>query len=73
MKELIAIGIGMSVFVGIGAGIGTGLATAKAVESVARQPEASGKITTLLALGSAFSEATAVYGFIIAFLLLSKL
>lgn len=73
MTGLLAIGIGMSVLVGAAAGIGTSLATSKAVESAARQPEASGKITTLLALGCAFSEATAVYGFIIAFLMIAKL
>ena len=45
MSSLIAIGAAIAVLTGIGAGIGIGLATSKAVESVARQPEADGKIT----------------------------
>ena len=64
----LAIGAGIAVFTGIGAGIGIGIATAKATEAVARQPEAEGKIMKLLLLGCALAEATAVYGFVIAFL-----
>ena len=41
-----ALGAAIAVLVGIGAAIGIGNATAKAVEGIARQPEASGKITT---------------------------
>ena len=37
---LIAIGAAIAVLTGIGAGIGIGLATSKAVEAIARQPEA---------------------------------
>ena len=65
-----AIGAGMAVLTGIGAGFGIGLATSKAVEAVARQPEAEGKISKLLLLGCARAEATAIYGFVIALLLL---
>ena len=54
----------------IGAGIGIGLATSKATEAVARQPEAEGKITKLLLLGSALAEATAIYGFVIGLLII---
>ena len=53
-----------------GAGIGIGIATGKATEAVARQPEADGKISKLLLLGCALAEATAIYGFVIALLLL---
>ncbi len=65
-----AIGAGMAVLTGIGAGFGIGLATSKAVEAVARQPEAESKISKLLLLGCALAEATAIYGFVIALLLL---
>ncbi len=65
-----AIGAGIAVFTGIGAGIGIGLATAKAVEAVARQPEADSKITKNLLLGCALAEATAIYGFVIGLLLI---
>lgn len=70
---LIAIGAALAVLTGIGAGVGMGLATGKAVESVARQPEASGKINQILLLGLAIAESTAIYGFVIALLILFTL
>lgn len=70
MSGLIAIGAGIAVLVGLGAGIGIGMATGKATESIARQPEASGKIQTVLLLGGALSEATAIYGLIGAILIM---
>ena len=59
-------------FTGIGAGIGIGIATGKATESVARQPEAAGKIQTVLLLGAALAEATAIYGLVIALLAIGQ-
>ena len=56
---LIAIGAGIAVLTGAGAGLGMGIATGKAVEAVARQPEANGKINALLILGLALTESTA--------------
>ena len=67
---LTAIGAGMAVLTGLGAGLGIGLATSKATEAIARQPEAEGKISKALRLGCALAEATAIYGFVIALLLL---
>ena len=67
---LIAIGAAIAVLTGIGAVIGIGLATSKAVEAIARQPEAEGKITKILLLGAALAEATAIYGFVIALLII---
>ena len=67
---LTAIGAGMAVLTGLGAGLGIGLATSKATEAIARQPEAEGKISKALLLGCALAEATAIYGFVIALLLL---
>lgn len=66
--ELFAAGI--AVLTGLGAGLGIGMATSKAVEAVARQPEAEGKISKLLILGCALAEATAIYGFIIAIMII---
>ena len=66
---IIAIGAGIAVLTGIGAGVGIGIATSKAVDAIARQPEADGKITKALLLGCALAEATAIYGFIIALLI----
>lgn len=70
---MVAIGAGVAVLTGIGAGIGIGIATSKAVEAVARQPEADGKIMKNLILGSALAEATAIYGFVISLLIIVML
>ena len=67
---VLAIAAAIAVFTGIGAGIGISLATGKAAESIARQPEASGKIMSTTVLGSALAEATAIYGFVIALIIL---
>lgn len=67
-----AIGAAIAAFTGVGAGIGIGIATGKAVEAIARQPEAEGKIRTTLMLGLAFAETTAIYGLLIAILLVIK-
>ena len=66
----IAIGADIEVLTGIGAGLGIGYATAKSSEAIARQPEASGQISKNLILGCALAEATAIYGFLIAILLI---
>lgn len=68
--DLLAIGAGIAALTGIGAGIGIGLATGKAVEAVSRQPEAGGRIMQLLLLGGALAEATAIYGLLVAFLII---
>ncbi len=63
------LGAGIAAFTGVGAGIGMGIATGKAVEAVARQPEAAGKIRTMLLMGLALAETTALYGLVIAFII----
>ena len=73
MTSLIAIGAGIAALTGIGAGIGIGMATSKAVESIARQPEAESKISKNLLLGCALAEATAIYGFVIGLLIVVML
>ena len=70
MSTLLAIGAGIAVFTGVGARIGIGLATSKAAEAIARQPEAESKIMKILMLGCALAEATAIYGFVIALLII---
>ncbi len=62
----LALGAAIAVLTGIGAGVGIGIATGKAADATARQPEAANKIRTVLLLGAALAEATAVYGFVIA-------
>ena len=70
---LVAIGAGIAVLTGLGAGICIGLATSKAVDAIARQPEAESKISKNLILGCALAEATAIYGFIIGLLIILML
>lgn len=70
MDGLVAIGAGIAVLTGLGAGIGMGIATSKACEAVARQPEASGKINSVLLIGLAITESTCIYGFVVALILL---
>ena len=49
---------------------GVGIATGKAVDAVARQPEADSKISKNLLLGCALAEATAIYGMVVAILII---
>ena len=70
---MVALAMGLAVLTGIGAGIGIGIATGKAVEGVARQPEAKGDIMMLLLLGGALAEATAIYGLVVALMLSGSL
>ena len=73
LQFLIAIGAGIAVLTGIGAGIGIGIATSGLVQAISRQPEASGKMTPLFFVGAALAESTAIYGLVIAILLVTKL
>lgn len=66
------LGAGIAVLAGLGAGIGIGIATGKTAEAIARQPEVSGKIQGAFLLGIALAEATAIYGFVISIMLLTK-
>lgn len=70
MSTLVAIGAAVAVLTGIGAGIGIGIATGKAMDAIARQPEAESKISKSLLLGCALAEATAIYGFVIGLLII---
>jgi F-type H+-transporting ATPase subunit c len=63
---------GIAVLSGIVAGIGIGVATGKAIEAVGRQPESSSKVMTFLILGAALCETTAIYGLVIAFMVMNK-
>jgi F-type H+-transporting ATPase subunit c len=52
----------------IGPGIGLGYLIGKAIESMARQPEAAGMVRTTMFLGIAFVEALALFGFVLSFI-----
>ena len=61
-----AIGYGLAA---IGPGIGIGILVGKAVEAMARQPEAAGMVRTTMFLGIAFVEALALFGFVLSFII----
>ncbi|MGL4534688.1 MAG: ATP synthase F0 subunit C [Fusobacteriaceae bacterium] len=65
-----ALGAGCGMIAGIGPGIGQGYAAGKAVEAVARQPEAKANIISTMILGQAVSESTGIYSLVIALILL---
>lgn len=65
----IAAGIAVTV-AAFGCGIGQGIATGKAVEGIARNPSASGQITTPLIIGLAMIESLTIYGLVVAILIL---
>ena len=65
-----AIGAGFAYgLAAIGPGIGIGYVVGKAIEAMARQPEAAGMVRTTMFLGIAFTEALALIGFVVFILL----
>ena len=69
--DMMALGAAVAVFTGVGAGIGIGIATAGMANAISRQPEATGKISPLFFVGIVLAEATAIYGFVIAILIVT--
>ncbi|HEX2769368.1 MAG TPA: ATP synthase F0 subunit C [Geobacteraceae bacterium] len=66
---VIAAGIGMGLGA-IGTGIGQGFAVKGAVEGIARNPSASGKILTSMMIGLAMIESLAIYALVVALIIL---
>jgi F-type H+-transporting ATPase subunit c len=66
----VAIGLPIAV---IGAGLGQGKAAAAALEGVARQPEAAGKIQTMMIIALALIESLVIYALLMFFMLQGKL
>ena len=65
--------IAAAAIIAIGAGVGAfsmAKAIGKSVESMARQPEASGKIQTAMMLGLVFIETAIIYALIVAILVI---
>ncbi|MBV8236733.1 MAG: ATP synthase F0 subunit C [Acidimicrobiia bacterium] len=69
-KGLTAVGRGI-VYGGaaIGPGIGIGLVVGNAITAMSRQPESAGVARTTMFLGIAFTEALALFGFVLAFII----
>jgi F-type H+-transporting ATPase subunit c len=64
-----AIGAGL---VALGAGFGIGKIGSSAMESIARQPEAGGKIQTAMIIASALIEGVALFGVVVCLLISFK-
>lgn len=59
----LAVGLGV-----IGPGIGIGIIVSGALDAIGRNPEAQGKITPLMFVGIAFTEALAIFAIVIGFI-----
>jgi len=64
------LGAAIAVLGGSFTGVGQGVIAAKAIESMARQPEAKGSINTTMIIGLAMAETNGIYGLVIAMILL---
>jgi len=70
LDGMLAIGAGLAAIGCLGGGIGIGSVSGKAVEAIARQPEAKGDIMSTMILGIAFAEVTSLYALIISIILI---
>jgi len=61
--SLAAIGAGLAV---IGAGLGIGRIGGSAMDAIARQPEAGGKIQTAMIIAAALIEGAALFAIVVA-------
>lgn len=67
LSALAASGIGLAA---VGIGLGQGFAAGKAVESVARQPEAQSDVLKTMLVGQAVAETTGIFAFLVSMVLL---
>lgn len=71
---LLALGVALGLPIAvIGAGLGQGKAAAAALEGVARQPDAAGKIQTMMIIALALIESLVIYALLMFFMLQGKL
>ncbi|MBF0124316.1 MAG: ATP synthase F0 subunit C [Magnetococcales bacterium] len=66
------IGMGLAAAGFAGSGVGLGLVFGKTIEAIARQPGAESQVSKYLWIGAAFVEAIALYGLVIAFIIMGK-
>ncbi|MFB3883055.1 MAG: ATP synthase F0 subunit C [Armatimonadota bacterium] len=70
----LAVASGLAVAIAaLGGSLGQGRAISAALEATARQPEAGGRLFTLMILGLAFIESLTIYALVISFVLSGKL
>ena len=71
---LIALAAAISMSVSsIAPALGQGMAAKAAMEAIARQPDSAGNIRSTLIVAMALMEALAIYGLLIAFMLIAKI
>ena len=68
---LLGAGVGAGI-VALAAGLGIGKIGGSAMESIARQPEAGGKIQTAMIISAALIEGVALFGVIVCLIIATK-
>ena len=70
---LVAIGAALAIgLAALGGGLGQGRAAASALDGIARNPQASGKIFVPMIVGLALIESLVIYGLLVALQLIGK-
>lgn len=70
VRGMALLGAGIAMVCGLGQGIGQGIAAGKGAEAVGRNPEAAGRIQSIMVMGIALAETTGIYALVIAILLI---
>ena len=70
VQGMALLGAGIAMIAGLGPGIGQGIAASKGAEGVSRNPDAAGKIRSIMVLGIAMAETTGIYALVIALILI---
>ena len=74
MKAALALGAGLAIGTpAFGGAWAQGRAAAAALEGIARNPEASGKVMTPMIIGLALIESLVLYALVISFMLMGKI
>ena len=68
-NAMAAVGAGFAYgLAAIGPGVGIGIVVGNAITAMSRQPETAGMVRTTMFLGVAFTEALALFGFVLSFI-----
>ena len=74
VKQMVALAAGLGIAIAaFGGAIGQGRSIASALDGIARNPGASGKITTPMIIGLAMIESLVIYSLVVSLLLIFKL
>ncbi|MBA4418729.1 MAG: ATP synthase F0 subunit C [Syntrophus sp. (in: bacteria)] len=74
VKQMVALAAGLGIAIAaFGGAIGQGMGIASALNGIARNPGASGKIVTPMIIGLAMVESLVIYSLVVSLLLLFKL